>query len=426
LNRRSPEQRGARGLPFWLVSTVLHGVVLVVLVLALPVRTIMLREESAGVPPVITRGDELQEIIDAVRDLTAERLRARVMLLEEGQERMARNFGIVNAHFLPFAAQQRATARSRLESYLDETLALQRALRDACVTARHAATPGTMLAAARVQTARVLAAQDEVRRGILLLDLETNRLAATQRAAQDAQIAANQKIRALDDVHVSITRREEAIAAGARELATVEQRVAEATSAVQRLEQHWRAATNDAVRADEAFVQSHADLTTAQQRLRGIEDQLAHTNRLERDVARNAQWRKRDPQAHAAALQEYQAALQQLNTARATARRAADAVRDHNRQLERARDDARRRAGDAQRDLARARDHATRQHDEAAHARARLSAARAERDTAVSNRTALLDTVYAAQTHAYEQERKVAEEIRRALDAAPRAQEAQP
>ena len=109
---------------FWLVSIVLHALVIGAMIVIAPVREIIFVRERK-VPEIITRGEELEKIIEDIRDLTAERLRSRVQILHAGQDRMATNFSTLNRYFQPFEDQQVSGALSRLKHYSDETVRRQ-------------------------------------------------------------------------------------------------------------------------------------------------------------------------------------------------------------------------------------------------------------------------------------------------------------
>ena len=211
-NSRKPSSGQGRNGRFWAISVTVHAVVFALLVFFGPVRRIVLFEKDAPEQTeIITRGDELQGIVESIRDLTADKLRGRVELLAQGQDRMATNFAIVNAHFQPFEADQRATALSRLEQYLTQTLELQKGLVDTLTEAAKTDDAKQTIALARVSMPRILTAQDEIRRGIVLLDIEKAALTASQQEAQEKQIGANQFLRWLDDVVLQSARHQEEI-----------------------------------------------------------------------------------------------------------------------------------------------------------------------------------------------------------------------
>jgi hypothetical protein len=178
--------------PFWLISLVLHAAALGALLLFAPVREIVFRRKLVQEPQVITRGDELEEVVDRIRDRTVEHLRERVALLDSGQERMARNFATINQYFQPFAAQQQATARARMEKYIGEVLPRQKELADRFVAAQQGGRASAPIDYAQEWMSRILTAQEEIRRGIRLLELGGEELLAQQEAAEDSQFEATQ------------------------------------------------------------------------------------------------------------------------------------------------------------------------------------------------------------------------------------------
>lgn len=194
---RSTEAGTGAAFPFWGLSVALHAVVLGTILFVAPVRRIVFRRERLVEPEVITRGDELEHVIEKIRDRTVEKLRARVLLLEAGQERMARNFGILNQHFQPFADQQRATAAGRMQAYIAEALPRQEKLRLLLDSAVNGGDPAEAVAYAQTCMSRLMTAQEEVRRGIRLLELG-NELVEKQNAAEEAQHTAAQFLRWLE------------------------------------------------------------------------------------------------------------------------------------------------------------------------------------------------------------------------------------
>jgi hypothetical protein len=193
--RRRRPSRGRADVPFWLLSAGLHAALICFLLMFAPVREIVFRRERLKEAEVITRGDELEEVIEAIRDKTVERLRARVALLDEGQERMARNFTIINEYFQPFAAEQRATARARMEKYITEVLPRQQELVALITKARDGGDPAVPIAYSQKWMSRILTAQEEVRRGIRLLELGGEELLKRQQEAEDTQLKATQFLR---------------------------------------------------------------------------------------------------------------------------------------------------------------------------------------------------------------------------------------
>jgi chromosome segregation ATPase len=174
---------------------VLHAAGLGALLFFAPVREIVFHRKVAQEAQVITRGDELEEVVDRIRDRTVEHLRERVALLESGQDRMARNFATINEHFQPFEAEQRATARARMEKYIAEVLPRQKELADLLAKAQQDGAPSAPISYSQEWMSRILTAQEEIQRGIRLLELGGEELLAQQEAAEDAQFDVTQFIR---------------------------------------------------------------------------------------------------------------------------------------------------------------------------------------------------------------------------------------
>lgn len=302
---RKPPLRRLADTPFWLLSAVLHGVVLGLLLMFAPVREIVFRRERVQEPQVITRGDELEEVVDRIRDRTVEHLRERVALLDAGQERMARNFTIVNEHFQPFAAEQRATARVRMESYIGTVLTRQQELADLFLKAREGQVEVTVpIAYSQQWLSRILTAQEEIRRGIRLLDLGGEALLTQQQAAEDKQFEATQFLRWLEGDLGGIAwhskrledlakRRAEDLAKVASETAEMEQQrqaVASAQARVAEREQAYAEARKgkDRQLTDQArrdLDQAKRDLrdfqnrfNTAERNRKGAEDRIVRTD----------------------------------------------------------------------------------------------------------------------------------------------------
>jgi hypothetical protein len=229
-SRRSAATRFAPRAPYWLLSVVLHVILLVVLILALPVRTIVFRRDAPAQPPVVTRGAELQQIIEAIRDRTLDRLRGRVALLEQGRIRMAENFRILNEHFMPFAEQQRATARARLDDCVRQVQRMQAQLAGTLAQAQHTNSTTVTPGSTQIAMARTLTAQDEIRRGMLLLGVSNAAVMAHQHAAQELQILANQHLRFYDQTALAVDRAALALAEVQTQICTLAAHILELTN----------------------------------------------------------------------------------------------------------------------------------------------------------------------------------------------------
>jgi hypothetical protein len=236
------EPRGSE-LRFWVLSIALHAIVLGGLFLFAPVREIVFSRRVEE-PEVITRGDELEEVIEQIRDRTVEQLRARVSLLEAGQERMATNFATLNEHYQPFVQQQRATARSRMEKYIDFVLPHQKELARLIEAAHKGGETADPVAYTHEWASRILTAQEEIRRGISLLELGGDELLARQKQAEETQYEAtqfvrllNEDLRAIEEEKQRLAGFEAALAEKKTEIARIEKTQFEAKVAVKEAEQ---------------------------------------------------------------------------------------------------------------------------------------------------------------------------------------------
>jgi len=177
---------------------VFHGVALCLVLFVAPVREIVFKRKDVTEPDIITRGDELQEVIDEIRDRTAEQLTQRVAILKAGKNRMTTNFETLNRHFQPFVDQQRATARARMQKYIDDALQLQKVLLGALEATKQGGAATVASSVAHESMSRILTAQEEIRRGIRLLEIGGDELIAQQKKAEETQYNAGQFFRWLE------------------------------------------------------------------------------------------------------------------------------------------------------------------------------------------------------------------------------------
>ncbi len=291
----STHRRGLRRLadvPFWLVSAVLHAVVLGLLLTFAPVREIVFRRERVEEPQIITRGDELEEVVDRIRDRTVEHLRERVALLDAGQERMARNFTTINEHFQPFAAEQRATARERMESYINSVLPRQQELAGLFRQAREGSVAVTVpIAYSQEWLSRILTAQEEIRRGIRLLELGGEAFLEQQRAAEDKQFEATQFLRWLEGDLGAIDWHQKRLAEIAKQRAENVAKVASETAEEEQQKQAVENAKNIVALREQAYAearkgkdrqvtdQARRDLDQAKRDQRDFENRLRTAER---------------------------------------------------------------------------------------------------------------------------------------------------
>lgn len=209
-------------MPFWAVSVALHAVGFALLAWLTPVRDLILPERERSLEPeIIRRGDELAELIQDIRDRTAERLAERVALLESGQERMASNLGIIAEHNAAFAGQQQAAARARFDAYAAGTRGHLVALVEALRAVAEGGPSEPLVAAASTHVPRLLSGLDELRRGLYLLPEAGEPALAAHAALMDAVLNGLQFVRwhedAFDGVNRETRRRAEAQAAVERD-----------------------------------------------------------------------------------------------------------------------------------------------------------------------------------------------------------------
>lgn len=157
--------------PYWVLSMVLHVVLLGWLIWYGPVRDIIL-ERGKPKREALIRGKELEKVVEQMQLSVAEELEDRVALLKAGQDRMATNFDTLNAHFQPYEANQKATAQLRFEKYAStlqtDQQALFKLLNDVLVSKNYDAAAQ----AGQEKLPVMISALDEVRRGVLLLSAD--------------------------------------------------------------------------------------------------------------------------------------------------------------------------------------------------------------------------------------------------------------
>jgi chromosome segregation ATPase len=183
----------------WVASLIAHALLIGAFAFA-PVREYVFEKERRQEPEIIVRDDRLEELMGEVRDRTVQRLQGRLALLSEGQDRMAANFQTINAHVQPFQERQEATAQDRFERYAAQATAQQEAM--LALMEKLKSLPKEQwredLAPASTIASRLLSAQEEIRRGMILLGFETPEEIALQRQAEQAQYAVGQALRDLE------------------------------------------------------------------------------------------------------------------------------------------------------------------------------------------------------------------------------------
>lgn len=197
--KRPDARRGRHAVPFWVVSAALHALVLGLLLLFPPVRRIVFTRPPPRETQVITRGRELERIVEDIRDRTAEKLQARVALLAAGQERMARNFEVLNAHHQPFADGQRSGAADRLEHWAADVLTRQGDLASRLSAAADRGDVSAATTAAATHQAPLLRGQEEVARGLAFLAADDAALRSRQEEAATRQAEVFQFLRWAED-----------------------------------------------------------------------------------------------------------------------------------------------------------------------------------------------------------------------------------
>ncbi|NLF38695.1 hypothetical protein GX586_04575 [bacterium] len=401
--------------PFWGISIAVHCIVLGALVIAFPVREIVFRRDAPREPEIITRGDALQEIIDAIRDRTAERLRGRVALLEQGQDRMAQNFQIINTHFLPFADQQRATARARLDECIRQALDRQKALADALRAAQASHNPLPAVEAARADMPRILTAQDEIRRGIILLDLQKDALATQQNAAQEAQISANQFIRWLDDAVLTIQQRAEPLRSLRKELEDLELSLPGLEDAERSA---FAAATNAEARVrlcDQQRRDTERLIRAAQDDARRLKAQQDKLERSLREANQQAKQRKKGAAPDTAKIEALTRGIDDAVAGQKQAKARLDSLKQQESGLKTQRGTLENTAAELKRTAAKARDESRNALRTAEDMRKRAERDEADLARTVTNRASLLVTSCNIQSGAYAAQQRVVERIRELL-----------
>lgn len=249
--------KAARRQRFWLISAAVHIAVLVALIVS-PVGEHIFRRDVPERPEVVRHGDELSRVVDDIRDLTADRLRAQVALIEAGQQRMAANFGVLNAHYQPHADAQAAVARVRFAEQAEAALTRQRAVLNAAESvAADADSAGVLAAVLGEHQARLTTGLEEIRRGVHLLAGERTDLLDELRAVEEEQLKAFQHLGWVRDAHHRIDRHRDRANVLNKELAEVETELAQADEALAAAEtaltqarQTQSEATDDRMRRD--------------------------------------------------------------------------------------------------------------------------------------------------------------------------------
>lgn len=247
----------ARRQRFWLISGGVHIAVLIALIVS-PVGEHIFRRDVPERPEVARHGDELARVVDNIRDLTAERLRTQVALLEAGQQRMATNFTVLNKHYQPRAEAQAAVARVRFTEQAAAVLTRQRAvLAAASSIAADPESAGILANVLGEHQARLTTGLEEIRRGVHLLASDRTDLLDELRSVEEEQLNAFQFLGWVRDAHQSLERYRERTITLTRELAEAEAQFAEASEALSAAQaalksarEAQNAASDDAARSE--------------------------------------------------------------------------------------------------------------------------------------------------------------------------------
>jgi predicted nucleic acid-binding Zn-ribbon protein len=233
--RRSGKRSG-QDIPFFAISIVIHAVFIGAVLWIAPVRDIFFEREKPEEPEIITSGDELETIVEDIRDRTVEQLKMRVQLLDMGQDRMANNFRILNEYHQPFAEQQRATAYLRFSEYADDVLTRQKELMEALNKAKETKDYDKAIETSFANVSQIFTAQEEVRRGIQLLGIEDEALMEKQRQVEDSQITSENAQRWFAQAVNSVEKMEKQLAETREQLPKDQTRFKDIQNEVNRME----------------------------------------------------------------------------------------------------------------------------------------------------------------------------------------------
>jgi len=187
------EYSGPRKSRLWLISLTLHLLVLGALVLV-PAKQYFENDFDSPekkTKDIMQRGQELEEIMEDVRDLTAERLARKVALLDAGSERMATNFETMNEFYQPLEEQQRESAMARMDLYVERTLGNMKKLSEQLTRADGMKDVEKIIATLEGSDqlgSRILVGQEELRRGLMFLAPDDQDLVEQQDEAEERQL----------------------------------------------------------------------------------------------------------------------------------------------------------------------------------------------------------------------------------------------
>lgn len=179
----------------WIISLVLHALALVA-ILFVPAKQYFEEQKEPGEkkirPEIKRRGQELEKVMEQVRDITAERLAKKVALLDSAEDRMTTNFETLNNYHQPFEDQQRETALDRMAMFAERTLVSMNELRKKLEqAAKHQGVSRVVneLQGAEPMASRIMVGQEEIRRGLMFAAPDEPKLVEAQTKAEEAQVA---------------------------------------------------------------------------------------------------------------------------------------------------------------------------------------------------------------------------------------------
>ncbi|MFP4068655.1 MAG: hypothetical protein ACOC4K_02210 [Verrucomicrobiota bacterium] len=280
------------------------------------------REGRKMKPPEIKRrGEELERVMEQVRDLAAERIAEKVALLDEGAERMATNFDTLNEHHQPLEEERRANALDRMALFAERTLANMDTLRENFQAAREADSPEAKLKALEGSDAlgsRILVGQEEIRRGLMFLDSADEALVEKQTKAEERQIEAVNFVgwaldvlrgylaleERIEEREQELAERREIVAEAERQLAELEKKAKPISEALEDLNSQRRQRGLDKETRDELDEKIKA-LKKRQNKLRpGIREQNGERNRASREMKKIEQHLENDRETLAEQAEE--------------------------------------------------------------------------------------------------------------------------
>lgn len=180
----------------WLLSILLHAALIGVIFLT-PARRLIFEEEIKEEPEITLRNEQLEKVVEKIREAEAESLADRVELLEQGAERMDDNQESFEELFEVFEETQVASAEPELLEAMERALELQEEIlastEDAVEANDHEALQANDKSVAELENA-----QEEIRHGLMLLQLDSD-ISEAQDEATAEQFAASREFREIVD-----------------------------------------------------------------------------------------------------------------------------------------------------------------------------------------------------------------------------------